>query len=68
MEGQIWKKWRVFNPGFSAAHLMILVPGVVKETETFGQILREHAEKKDIFQMKAWTDNLTMEVIGRVAL
>ena len=69
MEGQIWKKWRaVFNPGFSAAHLMTLVPGIVKEVETFCQILREHAEKEDIFQMKALTDNLTMDVIGRVAL
>jgi len=69
MEGQMWKKWRaVFNPGFSAAHLMTLVPGIVKETEIFCQILREHAEKRDIFQMKALTDNLTMDVIGRVVL
>ncbi len=69
MEGQIWKKWRaVFNPGFSAAHLMTLVPGIVKETENFCQILREHVEKKDLFQMKALTDNLAMDVIGRVAL
>jgi sterigmatocystin biosynthesis cytochrome P450 monooxygenase len=69
MEGDMWKKWRaVFNPGFSAAHLMTLVPGIVKETEIFCQILREHAEKKDIFEMKALTDNLTMDVIGRVVL
>lgn len=69
MEGQIWKKWRaVFNPGFSAAHLMTLVPEIVKEVQTFCQILKEHAEKKDIFQMKALTDNLSMDVIGRVAL
>jgi sterigmatocystin biosynthesis cytochrome P450 monooxygenase len=69
MDGQTWKKWRaVFNPGFSAAHLMTLVPGIVKETENFSQVLREHAEEKDIFEMKALTDNLTMDVIGRVVL
>lgn len=69
MEGQIWKKWRaVFNPGFSAAHLMTLVPEIVKETEKFCQILKEHAGNRDIFQMKALTDNLTMDVIGRVAM
>lgn len=69
MEGQTWKKWRaVFDPGFSAAHLITLVSALVKETEIFCQILRDHAEKKDIFQMKSLTDNLTMDVIGRVAL
>jgi sterigmatocystin biosynthesis cytochrome P450 monooxygenase len=69
MEGEMWKKWRtVFNPGFSAAHLMTLVPGIVKETETFCQILNEHAEDKDIFEMKTLTDNLAMDVIGRVVL
>ncbi len=69
MEGQVWKKWRaVFNPGFSAAHLMTLVPGIVRETESFCEILKEHADKEEIFRMKPLTDNLTIDVIGRVAL
>jgi sterigmatocystin biosynthesis cytochrome P450 monooxygenase len=69
MEGQRWKKWRaVFNPGFSAAHLMTLVPAIVNETKTFCEVLKEHAGKQDIFYMKDLTDNLTIDVIGRVVL
>ena len=69
MEGQVWKKWRkVFNPGFSAAHLMTLVPLIVKETETFAAILQGHERRGDMVRMKDLTDNLTMDVIGRVVL
>lgn len=69
MEGAVWKKWRaVFNPGFSAAHLMTLVPAIVKETETYCKILDEHVEKNEIFAMKHLTDYLTLDVIGRVVL
>ena len=36
MGGQEWKTWRnIFNPGFSASHLMTLVPDVVRETTVF---------------------------------
>ena len=69
MEGQIWKTWRgIYNPGFSSSHLMALVPDIVNETATFCQVIREHAESEDIFPMKRHTDNLAMDVIGKVVL
>ena len=56
MEGQLWKTWRrIFNPGFSASHLMTLVPGIVEDTLIFCDILRQHAEKGDLFAMEEMT-------------
>ena len=69
MNGQEWRYWRdVFNPGFSASHLMTLVPDIVKETMVFLDVLRGHANKQDVFRMKNLTDNLAMDVIGKVVL
>lgn len=69
MNGQEWKYWRdVFNPGFSASHLMTLVPDIVKQTMVFLDILHDHATKQDTFRMKNLTDNLTMDIIGKVVL
>lgn len=69
MEGWMWKKWRgIFNPGFSAAHLMSFVPDIVVEVGVFCAILREKMEEKTTFPMKQLTDNLTMDIIGRMVL
>lgn len=69
MEGDMWKTWRnIFNPAFSPGHLMEFVPAIVEETTTFCKILQEHVEKRDIVALKMLTDNLTMDVIGRVVL
>ena len=69
LEGQAWKHWRrIFNPGFNASHLMTLVPMIVKETETFVTILRDHEKAGGMIRLKQLTDNLTMDIIGRVAL
>ena len=69
MEGAAWKTWRgIFNPGFSSSHLMTLTSSIVEETQKFCDILREHANKNTSFTMKDMTDNLAMDVIGRVAL
>lgn len=69
MDGREWKYWRsIFNPGFSASHLMTLVPDIVRETMVFTQLLQDHSKKQDIFRMKALTDNLAMDVIGKVVL
>lgn len=69
MEGPTWKRWRgIFNPGFSASHLITIVPDLVTEAETFCDILRQHAQNADVFQMKPLTDNLAMDIIGRVVL
>ena len=69
MEGQQWKTWRgIFNPGFSTSHLISLTPGIIEETETFCEILASHSRNQTIFRMKDLTDNLAMDVIGRVVL
>ena len=69
MDGREWKSWRsVFNPGFSASNIMTLVPGIVEDTMTFCRVLEKHVEKQDIFEMKKLTDNLAMDIIGRVVL
>lgn len=69
MEGPLWKTWRgIFNPGFSASHIQSLVPSIVKETDILCEILDSHAEKQHLFLLKKATENLTMDVIGRVVL
>lgn len=69
MEGDMWRTWRnIFNPAFSPGHLMKCIPAIIEETTTFCKILQEHVEKRDIVPLKMLTDNLTMDVIGRVVL
>ena len=69
MDGQEWKYWRsILNPGFSASHLMTLVPDIVGETKVFCDLLQKHAKERDVFRMKSMTDNLAMDVIGKVVL
>ena len=69
MEGQMWKTWRsIFNPGFSANHLMTLVPSIMEDALIFRDILREHARKGDMFSLEETTLNVTIDVIGRVVL
>lgn len=66
MEGEMWKSWRgIFNPGFSAAHLISLVPAIVQEAKIFCDILRETNE---VFPMKRLTDNLTMDIMGKIVM
>ena len=41
-EGAAWKRWRGFlNPGFSASHIMTLIPSMVEEGEDFKGILEK---------------------------
>lgn len=69
MEGLVWKAWRtIFNPGFSADHLTSMIPGIMKDTHIFCDILRDHARKKDLFSLEEMTTNLTLDIIGRVTL
>lgn len=69
MEGDLWKYWRgIFNPGFSNSYLMTLIDGIVEETNLFCGILQDNARRSRLFRMKDLTDNLTMDVIGRIVL
>ena len=69
MEGQAWKEWRnVYNPGFSASHLIKLVPQIVKQVSTFCEVLEEHVVADDMFYLEKVTISLTIDVIGIVTL
>ncbi len=65
----VWKKWRsLFNPGFSAKHMLELVPLMVKEIDVFRQILQERARASEVFQLEEMTLRLTLDVIGAVSM
>ena len=69
MEGDLWKTWRgILNPGFSATHLMSLTCSLVEDIDRFCEILQKRLEDHKTFHMKDLTDNLTMDIIGRVVL
>jgi cytochrome P450 len=69
MDGQQWKTWRgVFNPGFSSINLMNQVPGIVEETMVFCETLAKRVTRKYPWEVKILTDNLAMDVVGRVVL
>lgn len=69
LEGPTWKKWRnVYNPGFSASHLISLVPLIAEQVSVFCDILHERTKVKAIFPLEEATMNLTMDTIGRIVL
>lgn len=69
INGTTWKRWRqIFNPGFSSAHLMSIVPIVLEDMLTFVDILEEHAQKREVFRLEEAATRLTVDVIGRVVL
>ncbi|KAL9629571.1 MAG: hypothetical protein Q9204_005194 [Flavoplaca sp. TL-2023a] len=69
MEGDLWKKWRtIFNPGFNSNYLMSLAGGIVEETVQFAKNLEILAQDRALFRMKDLTDNLTMDIIGRIVM
>jgi septum formation inhibitor-activating ATPase MinD len=47
---------------------MTLVPEILNEISTFSEILRDRVQKGDMFSLEDVTINLTMDIIGRVAL
>lgn len=49
LEGQLWKLWRsIYNPGFSASHLISMVPCIVNEVSTSMRILVIHCALSSI--------------------
>ena len=68
-EGAEWKKWRaLFNPGFSSAHLMTLVPIIVDQGNTLIDRLTQKAINNELFRMEPLATKLTVDVIGKVVL
>ncbi len=69
MEGDLWKTWRgIFNPAFSAQYIASLTTGIVEKTEVFCEILEDLSQGHQLFHMKKLTDNLTIDVIGRIVM
>lgn len=67
--GAPWKKWRtIFNPGFSLTELTKLVPAVVDNVDIYCGQLDERVKTSEIFAMKPLTDNLIIDIIGKLTL
>lgn len=68
-DGPEWKTWRsAFNPGFSAAHLMTLMPIIVDDVEVFCKILEQRAAEDRPFRMEHLATRLTIDIIGKIVL
>ncbi len=53
MEGKEWKSWRaIFNPGFSAKNILMLVPSFLKEIDVIVDSLRGAADSEKVISMK----------------
>ncbi|KAF7951189.1 uncharacterized protein EAE97_002740 [Botrytis byssoidea] len=69
MPEESWRPWRaVFNKAFNNEHFQKLVPGMVKQIEVYKDILREHAEKGDMFYLDTTTLRFTMDLIGKTIM
>ncbi len=69
VEGQHWKNLRtMFNPGFSSAHLMTLVPYIVDASLVFYDVIRNKAKTNDLFELEEYGTRLTIDIIGKVVL
>lgn len=64
-----WKPWRaIFSRGFSADHVLSLVPGMVDETVVYCETLRSCAVEKAMFYLDLTTLRFTVDVIGKTIL
>ena len=69
IEGEKWKTQRsMFNPGFSAAHLMTLVPYIVDCSVVFIDVIRQKAKSHEKFELEEAATRLTIDIIGKVVL
>jgi cytochrome P450 len=68
MNEQQWKMWRsLFSSGFSASHMLSLVPTIVDSMEVFCEQLREHVDK-GVFKLDDMAARLAMDVITKTTL
>ena len=69
LEGREWKTRRnIFNPGFSANHLMTMTPEMIKDILIFCRKLEQRGASNDLFPLDPLTINLNLDIIGRIAL
>ncbi|KAF2818795.1 cytochrome P450 [Ophiobolus disseminans] len=68
MNGEQWKFWRsLLNPGFSASHMLSLIPNIVDAVDVFCELLEQNANK-GLFSLDDMTTRLAMDVITRTTL
>jgi cytochrome P450 len=68
MNEKQWKMWRsLFSLGFSASHMLNLVPTIVESVEVFCEQLRKHVNK-DVFKLDDMLTRLTMDIITKTTL
>ncbi len=64
-----WKPWRALvNKSFGPSYFLALAPRLVEETLVFCDILRQHANKNELFSLSAATRRLAMDLVGHSAL
>lgn len=69
MDGAPWKHWRtIFNPGFSAKHILNLLPEILEEVLIFKEIIQSHAQKNNIILLGEPALNMMIDVAGRIVL
>lgn len=69
VEGQAWKSLRsIFNPGFSASHLITLVPYIVDSSLVFLDILREKARTNELFSLDLVSVHFAIDIIGKIVM
>lgn len=69
VDGQNWKSLRsMFNPGFSASHLITLVPYIVDSSMVFLDILREKAKTNELISMDVISTRYAIDIIGKVVM
>jgi cytochrome P450 len=69
LDGPEWKRARsLFNPGFSLAHLMTLVPSIVDETAIYCKILSDQADSGEVRPLEEALAHLTIDIMGHVVL
>ena len=69
LEGHAWKALRsIFNPGFSASHLITLVPYVVDSSLVLLELLREKAKTDELVQLDPLTIGFAIDIIGKVVM
>ncbi|PQE13973.1 cytochrome P450 71B25 protein [Rutstroemia sp. NJR-2017a BBW] len=68
-EGEEWKKNRaLFNPGFSLAHLMTLVPAIVDEAVILRDVLGKIADSGEVHPIEEVAALATIDIMGHVVL
>ncbi|MCJ1394721.1 hypothetical protein MMC18_007601 [Xylographa bjoerkii] len=69
MNGSEWKRSRaMFNPGFNANYLLGHISHIVEEASVYVEVLREHAQRGQMFSLDEITLWFTMDIIGAVTL